>query len=705
MNFTVKQALATTLLALFIGSTTCLAKIDPEGKVISFDKQHSRTALEIIKVLNTRHYSRQTLDDDLSSNILDNYLDRLDGNRQFFLQSDIEEFERYRYRLDNTLLRGNLTPAAEIFNRYQQRLKHRLNALIEELPAMVENMDFERDESLIIDRQEQPWPKDEKAAGELWRKIIKSRVLSLRMADKEPKAIVELLQKRYKNQLNRVKQSNSEDTFQIYMNAFTSLYDPHSNYLSPISSENFDINMSLSLQGIGAVLQTEDEFTKVVRLVHAGPADKQGQLQPSDRIVGVAEGTKGDFVDVVGMRLDEVVQLIRGPKDSQVRLQVIPVSAKTDDEMAVISIIRDTVKLEEQSAQKKILEVFHEDRLQKIGIIEIPTFYLDFDALHRGDRNFRSTTRDVQKLLKELLDEEVDGIIVDLRNNGGGSLREANLLTGLFIERGPIVQIRHSNSRTDRQGKPHSSAYYTGPLAVLINRLSASASEIFAGAIQDYGRGIIVGSQSFGKGSVQSLTPLQHGRIKITESKFYRISGESTQHRGIIPDIAFPTLFDREKVGESALDFALKWDQIEPMRYRQYYNLQAMLPELIRKHQQRIKDDPDFIYLQDQLSLMEEARQINSISLNEKQRTAQQADDKAKALAIENKRRKAKGLEPLAKLEEKDLDEEGQKGDEADDALTDEKDEEEIDPLLTETGHILLDSIPAYRPKRVASGH
>ena len=688
-------------------STTALAKPTPDTTISSSPEQ-SKTVIDILSKLSNRHYNSPPLDDQLSSKFFDNYLNRLDGNKSFFLQADIDEFQKYRYRLDDTVSKGDLEPGYVMFNRYQQRLIERLSNIVDHLPEMVADMDFSLDEQLELERKDDPWPADTQQADDLWRKIIKSRVVSLRIAKKPEEEIVPLLKKRYQNQLNRVLQSNSEDAFQVYINSMTALYDPHTNYLSPTTSENFNINMSLSLEGIGAVLQTEDEFTKVVRLVHAGPADKQGQLQPSDKIVGVAQGDD-EFTDVIGMRLDEVVQLIRGKKGSRVQLQVIPVAAKTEDQLHVVNIVRDTVKLEEQSAKSEILEIYHDEQLFKLGIIDIPAFYIDFEAMRKGDPNYKSTTRDVSLLLEQLIADGVDGIIIDLRENGGGSLQEANQLTGLFIEQGPTVQIRHSSKQVYRDGKRSSSRYYTGPLAVLINRLSASASEIFAGAIQDYQRGVIVGTQSFGKGTVQSLTSLEQGQLKITESKFYRISGESTQHRGVVPDIEFPALYDKEKVGESSLDHALAWDTINPIRHRKYFDIPAVKPMLIAKHEQRMQTDPDFIFLQDQVRLMEENRAVTFLSLNEKSRRAYQLEVEGKALAIENKRRVAKGLEPLDALESEDdanlETTEATDASETKDTLdTSDSDEDdgEIGPLLTETGHILLDSLPVYQPGRVA---
>jgi len=695
MKTQIRTAFFSFILTSLLAFTAHAARNDQQ--IIAPAKAHSDVAKEVVRRLERQHYIGRKLSEGLSSRFLDNYLERLDGNHSILLQSDVEQFNDYRYQLGPQLKSGNLSGGFDIYNRYQSRLVSQLEHIVESLSTMIEEMDYQEDESLQIDRSALPRPKTEAEALDLWRKRIKSRVISLRQADKEQKDIVELLSKSYKNQLTRVKQTNAEDVFQLYINALTELYDPHTNYLSPVTSENFNINMSLSLEGIGAVLQSEDEFTKVVRLVHAGPADKQGDLQPSDRIVGVGQGTGSDITDVIGMRLDEVVKLIRGKKGSTVRLEVIPVSAKTDAERQVISIVRNTVKLEEQSAQKSIIEIPDGDKTVRIGVIDVPTFYIDFSAV-RTDPNYKSTTRDVKKLLDELVMQGVDGIIIDLRENGGGSLQEASELAGLFIESGPIVQLRHSSARVFAEGKRLSSPYYNGPLAVMINRLSASASEIFAGAIQDYQRGIVLGSQSFGKGTVQVLSKLSQGQIKMTESKFYRVSGDSTQHRGVVPDITFPTLYDTTKVGESSHEHALLWDRIKPTRFDRYFDIQAMLPELQTNHEKRIGKDPDFIFLQDQLALIEEARKINQISLNEKKRQLQRLEDDEKRLLIENKRRKAKGEELLTKLDEATKEEEKpqDKSDEDDDG------DKEPDTLLKEAGNILVDALPLFHQPKFA---
>lgn len=689
--------------------------------VESTDKQRE-TAAELIEQLEKRHYSKLAYDESLASQHLDNYLDDLDGGRMFFTAADIRDFEAYRSVMDDELRKGSLDSGFAIFNRFHERLIARLNAVLDDLPGTIAAMDFTIDERYELDPEDRAWAADAAELDERWRLHLKNQVLNLRLSDKPADEIAKTLGRRYSNQLNRVEQYNAQDAFQIYANALTELYDPHTNYFSPRRSENFNISMRLSLEGIGAVLSSEDEFTRVARVVPAGPADKQGQLRPSDRIVAVAQGEEGAYEDVIGWRLDEVVQLIRGPKGSTVRLQVLPAKAGADAKREEIRIVRNEVKLEEQSAQKKIIEIPHGDAEPlRIGVIDIPTFYIDFEAMRRGDEDYKSTTRDVRRLLGELEEEQVDGLIIDLRNNGGGSLQEANDLTGLFIEYGPTVQIRHSSRRVWRDGKRLRSAYYDGPLLVMINRLSASASEIFAGAIQDYKRGLIVGDRSYGKGTVQTMVPLTEGQLKITESKFYRISGESTQHRGVVPDIHFPSLYDPKEIGESALEHALDWDQINPVRHRRYSNVDALVPQLADHFKERSSHNPEFLYLQDQLAVADENRGVESVSLNEEVRRAERSEREARALEIENRRRVALGQDTLASLD--DLDEEAEEeaitedlaavralpgapgsGDDITDgaALASEQDIDYLlnsddlaseDVLLSEAGNVLVDAL------------
>lgn len=674
--------------AAMLSALLLLVAAQPTVAKIAYTKAQQDTIVELIEELEDRHYAKHEYDDTLSSQHLDAYIDALDRSKMFFTAADIAEFEQYRTVMDDQLPKGNLDAGFAIFNRFQERLEHRLQGLVENLPALVDSMDFTRDETFDLDVEERQWADTQEELDDRWRKQVKNQVLSLKMTDKSPEEIVPTLTRRYENQLKRVKQYKNYDVFQIYANSLAELYDPHTNYFSPRRSENFNINMSLSLEGIGAVLQMEDEYTKVARLVAKGPADKQGELQPSDRIVGVGQGEKGDIEDVIGWRLDEVVELIRGPKGSTVRLEVIPAKSKIKDQRKVITIVRNRVKLEEQSAQKKVIEIPVGDDIRRVGVIDIPAFYIDFEAMRRGDKDYKSTTRDVKKLLEELQTEGVDGIVVDLRDNGGGSLQEANELTGLFIEYGPTVQIRHSSRRVWRDGKRLKSNYYDGPLVVLVNRLSASASEIFAGAIQDYQRGVIVGDRSFGKGTVQTLIPLTEGQLKITESKFYRISGDSTQHRGVVPDVIFPTLYDTEQIGESSLDHALNWDQINPVRHRRYNDFASVLPVVNAHFAERTSANPDFIYLEDQAALAQQTRDIDALPLKESVRLALRESQEQKALAIENKRRKAKGEPLLTELEDGEDDEASTDEDELASAndIAD-------DVLLLEAGNVLVDML------------
>jgi len=682
-----------------------LLTVGSQGHALDPASAQSDTLKEIIEVIEDRHYASRRYDDGLSAQHFTAYLDALDPQRMFFDADDIDLFSQWRLALDNAGRAGDLAPAFTMFNKYHDELKDRLTGILNTLPETIESFDFEVEEYLDIDRSAMSWAQDDAELDERWRKRIKNQALSLLLAEKAPEEIPETLERRYQSQLKRLGQYNAQDVFQIYANTLAEQYDPHTNYFSPRRAENFDINMSLSFEGIGAILQIDDEYAKVTRLVPAGPADKQGGLRPSDLIMGVGQGEAGPIEDVIGWRLDEIVDLIRGPRDTTVRLEVIPDKGKSD-QRRVVPIRRNEVKLEEQAAQKEIIEFTDEGgQTHRVGVIDIPAFYIDFEAYRQGDKFYRSTTRDVKKLVDELVSDGVEGIVIDLRDNGGGSLQEANQLTGLFIEYGPTVQIRSAESRVWRDGKRRRSQYYEGPLAVMINRLSASASEIFAGAIQDYGRGIIVGEQSFGKGTVQSLVPLQEGQLKITESKFYRVSGGSTQHRGVVPDINYPSLFDPEKIGESALDNALAWDQIAPTRFNRYNNYDTIIPTLASLHNARAANDPDYQFLQDQVDLAQGARAISVLPLQQSGRIAMRDEQEALALAIENKRRLSKGLEPLETLdtdddvaestpiasnEETALPHNGIEAATDDEAAT-------PDVLLLETGKILVDSI-SLRP-------
>ncbi|WP_026079369.1 carboxy terminal-processing peptidase [Pseudomonas nitroreducens] len=645
------------------------------------DRDQVIASLNIVELLKRHHYNKPPLNDERSAKIYDSYLKTLDPARMYFTASDIDQFAPWRTQFDDFLKSGELEPGFTIYKRHLDRLKERLDFALATLNKGVDKMDFNTDESLEIDREKSPWAKDSAALDDLWRKKVKDEVLRLKIAGKDNKAIQEQLTKRYKNQLMRLEQTRSEDIFQAYINAFAQTYDPHTQYLSPDSAENFDINMSLSLEGIGAVLQSDNDYVKVVRLVPAGPAEKSKQIATSDKIIGVAQG-KGEMVDVVGWRLDEVVKLIRGPKGSQVRLEVIPsTNAPNDQTSKIVTITREAVKLEDQAAKKSEITIDHEGRNYKLGIIDVPAFYLDFKAYRAGDPDYKSTTRDVKKLIGELQKDKVDGIVIDLRNNGGGSLQEATELTGLFIDQGPTVLVRNSDGRVDVLNDDEGKAFYTGPMTVLVNRLSASASEIFAGAMQDYHRALIVGGQTFGKGTVQTIQPLNHGELKLTLAKFYRVSGQSTQHQGVIPDIAYPSIVDDKEIGESALPDSMPWDTIKPALKAQVDPFKPFLDQLRTRHDARTEHNADFVYARERLALAQELMKEKTVSLNEAKRRAQQTSIENRQLAMENALRKSKGQEPLKELKKED-----------ENALPEEdKTKPQDDAYLTESGHILID--------------
>ena len=675
---------ATTLaLLLSVAPSLFAASAAPNSwSALQPEREQVIASLNVVELLKRHHYNKPPLNDERSLKIYDSYLKLLDPSRSYFTAADIAEFDQWRTQFDDLLKSGDLDPGFIIYKRHLDRLKQRLDFVLAQLDDGVDKLDFSIDESLQTDREKAPWAKNSAELDDLWRKRLKDEALRLKIAGKEPKAIQELLLKRYKNQISRLEQTRAEDIFQAYINAFAQTYDPHTNYLSPDNAENFDINMSLSLEGIGAVLQNDNDYVKVVRLVPAGPADKSKQIVPADKIIGVAQGN-GEMVDVIGWRLDEVVKLIRGPKGSVVRLDVIPASnAPNDQTSKVVAITREAVKLEEQAAKKSVLKLQHEGHDYKLGVIEVPAFYLDFKAFRAGDPNYTSTTRDVKRLLGELQKEKVDGVVLDLRNNGGGSLQEATELTGLFIDQGPTVLVRNSDGRVDVLNDENTGIFYKGPLTVLVNRLSASASEIFAGAMQDYHRALIIGGQTFGKGTVQTVQPLNHGELKLTLAKFYRVSGQSTQHQGVIPDIEYPAVVDTKEIGESALPEAMPWDSIRPAIKPAVDPFKPFLAELQARHNTRTATDPDFVFTRERLALAQKLMHETTVSLNETQRRAQHAEIEGQQLAMENARRKAKGEEQLKEL--KKVDEDAAPEEEA-------KTKPEDDAYLTETGKIMLD--------------
>ena len=637
---------------------------------------------EVFDRLATQHYRVKNIDDELSKKYLSNYIERLDPLKRYFLATDIDEFNQWQTKLDDLAKRGDVSVGFFIFNRLRQRANSRLEANIALLDNPDFSFDFATDQSFTIDADDREWFPSPQAAQEFWLKTLQDSMIRLILSGKDVQEARDLLIKRYKTQLKLYMQRDSDDVFELYTNALASLYDPHTAYFSPRTTENFQINMSLSLEGIGAELTTEDEYTEVVRIIPGGPADTQGILKPEDRIIGVGQDEE-EIVDVVGWRIDDVVDLIRGEKGSLVRLQI----SSPTDKQKVISIVRDRVKLEDKSAQSEVLEIESADRRYKLGIIEIPAFYMDFNAYRQRDPNFKSSSRDVYRLIKELQEQNVDGIVLDLRNNGGGSLIEATALTDLFINYGPVVQIRDSKKRIYRNQRATSRAVYSGPLIVLINRLSASASEIFAGAMQDYGRALVVGSQSYGKGTVQDVTGLSDGQLKLTVSKFYRVSGDSTQHRGVIPDIEFPSLYDIDEIGESQHENALLWDQIHAVPHQHSSHVQNLIESLTAKHKERAYSDPNFAHMIDQLNLTQRWNNEQSLSLNLDKRKMRNEIRDEQLLVIENKRRRQQKLEPHPNFTawEEYRDNEKEKGDDVPKA--------ESDPMLKEATFILRDQI------------
>ena len=712
---------AVTACSIFLASTLAAQEepsqlntvLDIDALYTPLESQpiHGETALNLLNELETKHYSSVSIDDNFSSTVFDSYIDSLDGSKLYFLNEDINRLSSYRYTLDNSLASGSVEPGFEIYNVYYKRILERMIYAVDRVENHIDEMDFTIDESIAIDREDAPYAASLAELDELWRLRIKNSVLSLKLTGDDNEEIKEKLSKRYRNQLSQIAKTNDKDIFQTYMATIATAVDPHTSYFSPRDSENFNMGLSLSLQGIGAQLTTEEEYTKVAELIKGGPAERGSELQAGDRIIAIGQGVDGELQDVVGMRLDDVVAQIRGEKGTVVRLNVIPVDALSESNATVVSITRDTVKLEDQSAKKEVIELSYNGDMYKIGIIDLPTFYFDFEAASRGDADYKSSTRDVHALLDELKVEGVDAVVVDLRNNGGGSLSEANQLVGLFIETGATVQIRYSGLRngfTRSFGDNDPEVAYTGPLAVLVNRTSASASEIFAGAIQDYQRGIVLGGQTFGKGTVQEIIPMDYGQVKLTRSKFYRISGESTQHRGVIPDITFPDFYDAyEDIGESSLDGALPWDTVRPVEYRPYLAIQALLPELQTRHEERAENSPDFIYLRDQIERTRVIRQKEQLSLNEVKVKEEREESRRTEFDAENMRRLLKGLplnEWVADLNEEDDEESLIANDDtaSPDELEEDATEDEGDPLLLESGRILADFI-ALNANRVSS--
>jgi carboxyl-terminal processing protease len=648
----------TALLLVIAGSEQAPASTSllPPGSIAPTSRQRD-VARRVGQMLEQMHFSGARLDDKLSAVAFERYLDTLDGQRSSLLAADVADFAPYQLRFDDMARTGDVDPAFAIFARFQQRNRERWKhaiTLLEQEPDWSQNEYFE------FDREKAPWPKSVEELNELWRKRVKNDALSLMLAGKNWQETSDILRKRYERTLKRVDQVSADDVFESIMNAFARSYDPHSSYFSPRNSEEYRIQMSLNYDGIGASLQLIDDYVTVMNVLEGGPAAISGSLQANDRITGVGQGGEGPITDVIGWRLDDVVQLIRGKAGTQVRLQVLPAGAAPGTPEKQLAFTRNKVSLEGQAAKKEVRTITRDNRTIKVGVINVPGFYRDVDAQNRGEREFRSTTRDVRRLLDELKAEKVDGVVVDLRGNGGGYLPEATALTGLFVDKGPVVQLKITTGELEVQDDPEPGVAYAGPLAVLVDRFSASASEIFAGAIQDYRRGVVLGQRTFGKGTVQNLMSIERwsqrptsGQITVTIGKFYRVTGESTQHRGVEPDVPLPSPIDAEEIGESALDNALPWDRIAGVPFRADAGLQrTSIAGLALEERTRADRDPNYKWLVSDLAAIDVIRKQRTVSLNLEQRRAERDRLDRERLARENTRRAAKQLPALKTVEE-----------------------------------------------------
>ena len=615
-------------------STIGAVGIDDLKPSISQEKVETLVA----KLLTTYHYRKVHLNDSLSSVVWDNYLKEVDNNKTYLLASDVAAFEKYRYQIDDALVNGDLTAAYDLYNVFRKRYKERADFIRQEIKKP---FTFTTDETFNTDREKATWPKTAEEQNELWRKILKNQELELRLGNRKDSAVVATMTQRYTNLDKAINRIKSADVFQLYMNSFAEALDPHTNYLSPSNADRFNQEMSQSLEGIGAMLQEDGDYIKITNVLPGGPAFKSNLLKTNDKIAGVAQGDNGPIVNTMNWQVDEVVKLIKGPKGTVVRLQVISPNALAGAPPKEIRLVREKIKLEEQRAKKEVIEVTDNGKPFKIGVINIPMFYRDFEGARKREEGFSSTTSDVKRFVEELKADKVDGIVIDLRDNGGGSLTEAIDLTGLFIPKGPVVQVKESTGETEvYSDKDGGSVTYDGPMAVLVNRFSASASEIFAAAIQDYKRGIIIGGQTFGKGTVQTLIDLNQwlpkepekvGQVKMTIQKFYRINGSSTQHKGVTPDIELPSAFSAEEYGESSQPSALPWDQIGSTRYDLSRGLDdKILSRLRDRFDQRLKSDPELKQLAQDLTEFKKAKGNTVVSLQEAKRRKEREEAERK---------------------------------------------------------------------------
>jgi len=647
-------------IVLLILLTCSVASVHATNDPLNPSPEHGFSTVLVTKLIKQLHYKESSLEDAQSRAILDQYIESMDPNRSIFTFEDVARFNRYDTVLDDSLRRGDLEPAFAIFRLFNQRRVERADYALERLE---QPFDFTQDEVYLFDRTDVAWPKDKDELDEIWRKRVKNDVLNLSLTNKSDDEIKKTLRKRYQRYRTRAAQIKPEDVYEIFINAYLKTIEPHTSYFSPRTSENFDISMRLSLEGIGAILKTDGDYTVVKSTVPGGPAELSGQFHPEDRISGVGQGDDGEIEDVIGWRIDDVVDLIRGPKNSVVRLQVLPKASGLDGPSKVVTIVRDKIKLEEQQAKKSVIEVSNGDQRSRIGIITIPTFYMDFGAARRGEKDYVSTTRDTRRLIEELKAEKVDGIVIDLAGNGGGSLTEAISLTGLFIKSGPVVQVRDSSKRLKIDEDTDDGIAYNGPLAVLVNRFSASASEIFAAAMQDYGRAIILGEPTFGKGTVQQIFDLNRhvtdsrvtlGQLKMTMAQFFRVNGDSTQNRGVIPDVIFANAEESAKQGERSLENALPWAHISAVNFIPYEYANIDLTDIRERHQYRAQESGGFKFLLAQAEMRKRLAEQKTVTLKMTERKAEREKQEAESLNIINRFRLSLGFSEKALSELQD---------------------------------------------------
>jgi carboxyl-terminal processing protease len=679
------------LLVLLAAALACKASPSKPIKVAASDlepdEQQVIVCKKIAELITNYNYKKVELNDSISTIVYNRYIKSLDENHSYFLASDIKDFEKYKTVLDDDIKEGNLNDAFYIFNVFQKRYIEHVNY---SLARLNKSFDFDKKESFVYDRDKLPWPANQAEMDDMWGQRVKYDLLNLKIASPDMAKNKEVLKKRYENLLSQANKLSNQDVFQYFMDAFTEAIDPHTNYFNPSNAANFNIEMSRQLEGIGASLLVENEYVTIKSIVPGGPADKSKQISIDDRIVGVAQGKEGEFQNVVGWRVENAIAIIRGTKGTTVKLEILPAGASAGSKPKVVEMVREKIILKDQSAKKEIRTYNNNGKAVKIGVISIPAFYIDYNDYKAGNPNYKSTTHDVKLLLDSLKQENVDGVVIDLRENGGGSLMEAIELTGLFIKSGPVVQVRDTKDQVDVEKDEDPSVTYSGPLGVLVDRFSASASEIFSGAIQDYGRGLILGTQTYGKGSVQNAIDLDrilgspirdkikdlagnvagtkkmkvstgsqstYGQLNLTIAKFYRISGSSTQHKGVMPDIQFPSLIPLDKYGEDTEPSAMPFDVIEKSDFTKAGDFTAVLPQIKKMHDQRMASSDSYKYMLEDIADFKKHENESSVTLNEADLKKQRDADEQKALERNNLRRVALGLPALKKGDKRPKDE------------------------------------------------